>query len=99
MHSLQEVQGLQLVHQLLQKVSQKVSTNVTVTIKHFYSKKNSCSFILDVEDIYLPFVAVGNVTDTDSIELPESDDGSSDAISTQPFPFGDSIQTTVFVRS
>ena len=64
----------------------------------FYSNKNSCSFILVVEDIYLPFIAVGNVTDTDSIELPNSDDVSSDAINTPPFPFGDSIQTTVFVR-
>ena len=51
-----------------------------------------------MEDIYLPFVPVGNISGTDSIELPEEDDGTSDAISTPPFPFGDSIQSTVFVR-
>ena len=56
-------------------------------------------FHSDVEDIYLPLIPVGNISDTGYIQLPESDDDTSDAIDIPPFPFGDSIQTRVFVRS
>ena len=66
---------------------------------HILSNLENCNFIIDVEDIYLPFVPVGSIIHTDSIELPESDDGSSDPINTPPFPFGDSTQSTVFVGS
>ena len=79
------------MHQLLRNVSSSIialSLNVILSLS-----------FLDVEDIYLPFVPVGNVSGTGSIELPEEDDDTSDAIITPPFPFGDSIQSTVFVRS
>ena len=79
------------MHQLLRNVSSSIiafSLNVILALS-----------FLDVEDIYLPFVPVGNVSGTGSIELPEENDDTSDAINTPPFPFGDSIQSTVFVRS
>ena len=50
-----------------------------------------------MENVYLPLIPVGDVTTTNTVQLPESDDGVSDAITTPPFPFGDSVQTTVFV--
>ena len=54
-------------------------------------------FILDVEDIYLPFIPMGRLTDTNAIRLPNVFNIRSGAINTL-FPFGDSVQTTVFVR-
>ena len=51
----------------------------------------------DVENIYLPLIPVGNVRDVVTSELPALDDTVSDAINIPPFPFGDSIQTRVFV--
>ena len=98
MHPPQEVQGLQLVHQLLQKVN----TNVTIVYTHWPfspTTTNSCTYILDVEDVYLPFIPMESITDTESIQLPTSYWGAVSGAINIPFPFGDSIQTTVFVRS
>ena len=51
--------------------------------------------LLSHADDNLPFIALGN----DAVTLPETDDGTSDAISIPipGFPFWDSIQTQVYV--
>lgn len=51
-----------------------------------------------MEDIYLPLIPTGNITDIGYVQLPDEDDETSDPITIPPFPFGNSIQTTVFVR-
>ena len=52
-----------------------------------------------MEDVYLPFVPVGNLlVDFDSVQLPELDDGVSDEIALPSFPFGNSSQTIAYVR-
>ena len=50
------------------------------------------------DDIYLPLIRAGSLSGVGSVMLAEADDGTSDTISIQPFPFGDSVQDTVFVR-
>ena len=95
-----EVMDLQLVHQPQQTVRTQESMNDTDCMAH-----NLCDLVnyhfhslTDVEDIYLPLIPVGNISDTGYVQLPESDDDSSDAVNTPSFPFGDSIQTAIFVR-
>ena len=51
-----------------------------------------------MEDVYLPFVPVGNLVGIDTFQLPELDDGISDEITLPLFPFGNSSQTIAYVR-
>lgn len=50
------------------------------------------------QDIYLPFIPMDTAYGVDEIFLPESDDGTSNAISIViPFPFGQSNQNQFYV--
>lgn len=54
---------------------------------------------LSAQDAYLPFIRAGSLRDMESMEFEEVDDGSSEEIQlTTNFPFGNSTQSSVFVR-
>ena len=51
----------------------------------------------DTGDVYLPFLSLDALYGVDQMFLDSEDDGESDSISVQGFPFGTSTQTQVYV--
>ena len=51
-----------------------------------------------MDNLYLPLIRVGSLTDGNSVQLEEADDEVSDPIDMPDFPFGNSTQTIAYVR-
>ena len=94
------VQDLQQVPLLQQKV-QICFDNVKVMLDALLPTNRVFKLFhnVAVEDIYLPFIPTGSIRNANLIQLPETDDGTSDGITLPLFPFGYSNQSTVYVRS